>query len=75
MVPEEPAGGVDVWKDNQQLNVDDDDDFCLGGAVDSALDARAKNIRVGGCVCTWRRKLAWARLRPFANLSVKIVVG
>ena len=70
------ASGRGGRLEGQQPNVDyDDDDFCLGGAVDSALDTRAKNIRVGGCVCTLRRKLAWARPRPFANLSVKIVVG
>ena len=50
MVPEEPAGGVDVWKDNSPTSDDDDDDFCLGRAVDSALEARAKKLRVGGCV-------------------------
>ena len=49
MVPEEPAGGVDVWKDNSptstMMMIS-----AFGGAVDSALEARAKKLRVGGCV-------------------------
>ena len=44
------ASGRGGRLEGQQPNVDDDDDFCLGGAVDSALEARAKKLRVGGCV-------------------------